>query len=96
MTVFCKNGYVKDSILQEWLREGIIERVPADEEINWGRYLPHRGVLKEGSTTRLRPVFDASAKDKNSVSLNYCLHTGPNLIELVTTALLRFRKNKHK
>ncbi|XP_043496428.1 uncharacterized protein LOC122520404 [Polistes fuscatus] len=83
-----------DTVFNDWLNEGIIERVPIEEEKNWGHYLPHRGVLKEGSTTRLRPVFNASARGKNSVSLNECLHVGHNLIELIPTVLQRFRKGK--
>ncbi|XP_070515344.1 uncharacterized protein [Cardiocondyla obscurior] len=88
------NVYMEyDAVFLEWLAEGIIERVPEEEEQNWGHYLPHRHVLKEGSTTKIRPVFDASAKEHASPSLNDCLHKGPNLIELITAILLRFREN---
>lgn len=83
-----------DAVLDDWLQEGIIEYVPKEEEDQWGRYLPHRHVLKENSTTKLRPVFDGSAKDKSSPSLNECLERGPNLIEMVTPNLLRFRQGK--
>ena len=83
-----------DNILMEWLEEGIIERVPTEEEDNWGHYLPHRHVVKEGSTTRVRPVFDASAKERQSPCLNECVEKGPNLIELITSNLLRFREGK--
>ena len=83
-----------DAIFKEWLAEGIIERVPTEEQNNWGHYLPHRHVVKEGSTTRIRPVFDASAKERHSPSLNECVEKGPNLIELITSNLLRFRKGK--
>ncbi|XP_024885287.1 uncharacterized protein LOC112463247 [Temnothorax curvispinosus] len=83
-----------DAVFGEWLAEGIIERVPVQEENDWGYYLPHRHVVKEGSTTRIRPVFDASAKERTSPSLNECLHKGPNLIELIASILLRFRENK--
>ncbi|GFQ92802.1 DUF1758 domain-containing protein [Trichonephila clavata] len=58
------------------------------------RYLPHRAVFKESSlTTKIRPVFDASAKDENSISLNQCLATGPNYIERIPSILNKFRKN---
>lgn len=36
-----------------------------------GHYLTHRLTIKENSTTRIRPVFDAS-KQKGSSSLNDC------------------------
>lgn len=83
-----------DAVLNEWLTEGIIERVPVQEEKDLDYYLPHRYIVKEGSTTRIRPVFDASAKERASPSLNECLHKGPNLIELIAVIFLRFRENK--
>ncbi|KAF2888439.1 hypothetical protein ILUMI_17734, partial [Ignelater luminosus] len=64
-----------DQVFMKWFKEGIIEKVTVEEENLWGHYRPHRHVLKENSTTRLRPVFDASAKSKNGVSLNQCLET---------------------
>ncbi|GFY53694.1 DUF1758 domain-containing protein [Trichonephila inaurata madagascariensis] len=58
-------------------------------------YLPHRAVFKESSlTTKIRPVFDASAKDENFISLNQCLATGPNYIEMIPSILNKFRKNR--
>ena len=42
-------------------------------------------------TTKIRPVFDASARAANVPSLNLCLETGPNLIELIPSILQRFR-----
>ncbi|XP_044744753.1 uncharacterized protein LOC123306696 [Coccinella septempunctata] len=80
-----------DGIFREWLHEGIIEQVPAQEMDNWGVYLPHRPVFKEEATTKTRPIFDASA---GSPSLNSCLERGPNLIEEVVDILLRFREGK--
>lgn len=83
-----------DRVFNEWLAKGIIEVVTANEINNEAHYLPHRGVVKEGSTTPLRPVFDASAKCKDFPSLNECLEKGPNLIELVSAILLRFRREE--
>ncbi|XP_018394550.1 PREDICTED: uncharacterized protein LOC108773288 [Cyphomyrmex costatus] len=85
--------YEYNAVFDEWMAEGIIEEVPAEEAHNWGHYLPHRHVVKEKSTTRIRPVFDASAKDKSFPSLNQCLEKGPNFIELIVSLLLRFRKD---
>ncbi|XP_050315273.1 uncharacterized protein LOC126749610, partial [Anthonomus grandis grandis] len=81
------------TIFQEWLQEGVIELVP-DSDDNLGHYLPHRPVIKSSSncTTKIRPVFDASAKVKGKVSLNQCLEKGPNLIELIPEILTRFRR----
>ena len=58
-------------------------------------YLPHRPVVREDSiTTKVRPVFDASAKGYNGVSLNDCLETGPNLLPNLLGLLTRFRRWK--
>ena len=82
-----------DRVLIEWHNDDIIELVPQEEEAEFfSHYLPHRHVVKPESTTKIRPVFDASASEKGFPSLNQCLEKGPNLIELVTTSLLRFRE----
>ncbi|GBM36320.1 hypothetical protein AVEN_163254-1 [Araneus ventricosus] len=81
-------------VFNEWKREGIIEVVPKREIDLPCHYLPHRHVVKENSTTRIRPVFDASAKQKGSPSLNDCLEKGLNLIELIPSILHRFRMNR--
>ncbi|CAL1273140.1 unnamed protein product [Larinioides sclopetarius] len=49
-----------DSVLKSWEEEKIIEEVLEDGREGRCHYLPHRGVFKEGSTTQLRPVFDAA------------------------------------
>ncbi|XP_047538689.1 uncharacterized protein LOC125072207, partial [Vanessa atalanta] len=55
-------------------------------------YIPHHCVIKESSsTTKLRVVFDGSAKSGNGVSLNECLLVGPKLQKDIETILLRFR-----
>ena len=55
-------------------KEGVIEEVPMEEKLADSHpvfYLTHRPVVKESSTTtKVRPVFDASAKGFNGVSLN--------------------------
>ncbi|GFY36056.1 integrase catalytic domain-containing protein [Trichonephila clavipes] len=55
-------------------------------------YLPHFGVVREQSeTTKLRVVFDASAKTDSNLSLNDILHTGPKLQNALFNILLKFR-----
>ncbi|XP_025997854.2 uncharacterized protein LOC113006136 [Solenopsis invicta] len=55
-------------------------------------YLPHHGVLKESSSsTKLRVVFDASAKNNRGVSLNDALLVGPVLQDNLIDIVLRFR-----
>lgn len=53
-------------------------------------YLPHKEVVKEDrATTKLRIVYDASAKSRNEPSLNDCLLPGPALTPLIFDILLR-------
>lgn len=55
-------------------------------------YLPHHGVIKEtNSSTKLRVVFDASAKNNRGVSLNDALLTGPVLQDNLIDIILHFR-----
>jgi len=84
-----------DKVIKEQLARGIIERVndvntPAPKALH---YLPHHAIVRqERETTKIRVVYDGSAKDKGeSLSLNDCLHTGPNYIPLLFDVLVRFR-----
>jgi hypothetical protein len=65
---FAKNPELKleySKFIQEYLQ--LVKNLPDKNSI----YLPHHAVLKESSTTtRLRVVFDASAKTTNNRSLN--------------------------
>ena len=78
---------------------GVIEEVPADQvRVLTGGfvyYMPHRPVVKEFSiSTKVRPVFNASAKGHNNVSLSNCLETGSSLIPDLLGILKRFRRWK--
>lgn len=73
----------------------MIEVVQGTEKENYSHYFPHRSVVKESNaTTRSRPVVDAFAKEKRNPSLNHCLESRPNLIELIPSVILRFRQEK--
>ena len=55
-------------------------------------YLPMHAVRKEQSTTtKLRIVFDASAKSATGVSLNDLLLVGPTIHSPLIDVLIRFR-----
>ena len=55
--------------------------------------MPHHPVVREhSSSTKVRPVFDASAKGVNELSLNDCVESGPSLILSLLEILLRFRR----
>ena len=67
------------NVFNDWLNEGIIMRIP--DSGNNGHFSPHRAVIRQHATTPVRPVFDASTKERFSHSLKDCLPKGPNLIE---------------
>ncbi|UYV60356.1 hypothetical protein LAZ67_1000938 [Cordylochernes scorpioides] len=85
-----------DEVFRSWFRENLIEEVDREDIRPTGHYLPHRPIYKvQSQTTPIRPVYDASCKSsKRSLSLNECLETGPNLIELLPEILIRFREKK--
>ena len=58
-------------------------------------YMPMHSVIKESSTTtKLRVVFDASAKSSIGISLNDTLQVGPTIYPSLTDILIRFRSFK--
>lgn len=59
-------------------------------------YLPHHAVLKESSTTtKVRVVFDASAKSTSNLSLNDIQCVGPTIQSDLFSILLRFRQHAY-
>ena len=87
-----------DKIFQSYQKDGIIEIVDESEimtEPGAVHYLPHRPVVRQDKeTTKVRAVFDASAKVSDGPSLNECLYPGPNLLSKIFDILLRFRTNR--
>jgi len=84
------------SVIQDQLRKGIVEMVEESHISESGRvhYLPHHAVIrKDKTTTKVRVVYDASAKG-GGPSLNECLHTGPKFEQRILGVLLRFRTYK--
>ena len=54
-------------------------------------YLPHRQVVRnDRNTTKIRIVFDGSAKEKGGKSINELLYTGPCLLTKIYDILIRF------
>ena len=82
--------------MKDQLEYGIIEKVEQNKKDGICHYLPHHAVVKpDHSTTKLRIVYDASAKTKlDHKSLNECLHRGPVLLHDLCGTLLRFRNHK--
>ena len=79
--------------INEYLTLQHMEKVVSDENnSNPTYYLPHHAVFKESSTTtKIRVVFDASAKSSSGLSLNDLLYTGPRVQQELFNILLRFR-----
>ena len=62
----------------------------------FGCYLPHHAVIRETSeTTKLRVVFDASAKTSTGVSFNDIQHVGPVVQDDLFSILLRYRQHQY-
>lgn len=75
---------------------GIIEEISMNSKVEYVNYLPHKPGIKENSTTKVRPVFDASAGEKSYPFLNQCLEFRTNLMKLIPNILFRFRKQKYR
>ena len=81
-----------DNVIKEQLEQNIIEEVKEPGIIGNVTYLPHKEVIKdEKSSTKLRVVFDASAKSCGNPSLNEILYKGPCLNPQLYDLLLKFR-----
>ena len=83
-----------DEIIREQLDRGIIEKVTSDSlEGPIKHYIPHHPVVTPGkSTTKVRIVYDASAKvRKDETCLNDCLYRGPVMLPDLCGLLIRFR-----
>lgn len=85
-----------NEVIKEQLTSGVIESVTKLERADKVHYIPHLAVVrKEASTTKVRIVYDASAKlGKGGTSLNDCLHVGPSLNPLLFDILVRFREKR--
>ena len=81
-----------DSVIKEQLELGVVVPVGNDESgANRMHYMPHHVVVRQDkATTKLRVVYDASAKSVG-LSLNDCLFVGPSLNMKIFDILLRFR-----
>jgi len=91
-----RKGKVREfnNALAEYQELGHAEEAPGLDPSAPHYYLPVHGVFKDSSTsTKVRPVFDASARTSTGCSLNDTLLQGPNLYPLLTDILLVFRSH---
>ena len=86
------------SVMREYLDLGHAEQVPVEDlkkPPNEVFYFPIHATYKTSSTTtKVRAVFDASAKTTTGVSLNDCLLVGPTVHSPLIDVLLRFRLHR--
>ncbi|XP_060551271.1 uncharacterized protein LOC132712851 [Ruditapes philippinarum] len=86
-----------DNVIEDQKQKGIIEKVDnKTRENGLVHYIPHHAVVTPSkSTTKLRIVYDASAKTKQSdKSLNENLYRGPVMLHNLCGMLMRFRLHK--
>ncbi|XP_076293042.1 uncharacterized protein LOC143215116 [Lasioglossum baleicum] len=77
-------------VMQEYITLEHMSLVTDDSTT--GYYMPHHAVVKVTSTTtKIRVVFDASAKSPKNMSLNDGLMVGPTIQDKRFEHLLRFR-----
>lgn len=90
-----KNPKLKESytkFIDEYKELGHLSEI---DRPKFGNYLPHHCVIREKSeTTKLRVVFDASAKTSSGKSLNDIQAVGPVVQSDLFSILLRFRGHK--
>lgn len=94
---FNKNSSFKDqysSVINEYIDLGHMVKTSSSLSVE-SYYLPHHAVIKESSTTtKMRIVFDASAKASSGESLNDQLLVGPTIQQDLASILLRWRTHR--
>lgn len=82
--------------MEEYIKLGHMRETTEDlrhKQVHF--YLPHHAVVKPSSiTTKVRVVFDASAKSTSGLSLNQVLKCGPTVQKDLFSILIRFRKHQ--
>ena len=94
-----RNQFVEFSaVIQEYFDMQHAEAVPSEDlkkPTSKVFYLPMHAVYKQSSTTtKVRAVFNASAKSSSGVSLNDTLLVGPTIHPPLIDVLLRFRMHR--
>lgn len=90
-----RQEYIK--FMREYEALGYMSKVrDQGDEDYFSFYLPHHAVIKaDSTTTKLRVVFDGSAKSTSGLSLNEVQHLGPTVQDDLFSILLRFRQYKY-
>ncbi|XP_011859104.1 PREDICTED: uncharacterized protein LOC105556616 [Vollenhovia emeryi] len=78
--------------MREYVDLGHMSAVDGGDVASNPIYLPHHGVIRKTSlTTKLRVVFDASARTTSGLSLNDTLLVGSKLQDNIIDIVMRFR-----
>ena len=86
-----------DESIKDQLQKGIIEQVNINSPSSTGKthYLPHHPVItRDKNTTKLRLVYDASAKVNRNPFLNECKYKGLCLLPKIGDVLIRSQSHK--
>lgn len=81
-----------DDFMTEYERLGHMTKIPMPSHDELEYYFPHHAVIKDSSTsTKLRVVFDGSAKTTTGISINDAQYTGVEIQNDLFSIVLRFR-----
>lgn len=85
-------GMEYERVLQEYIDLGHMTEVTTLPQEDKKYYIPHHAVVKpDRLTTKVRVVFDASAKTSTGWSLNECMYTGSKQQRELTDILMNWR-----
>lgn len=88
-----KSAY--QDFMQEYIELGHMQIAPPAADGPNVFFIPHHPIFKPlSTTTKLRVVFDASAKSSNGNSLNDVMAVGPIIQQDLVSILVRFRTGK--
>ena len=87
-----------DVIIQDQLKNGIVEPVnwkvkEDDHLVHYLAHFPH--IRRDRETSKVRIVYDASAKSQGGLSLNELVYCGTNYLRDIVGIILRFRSYKN-
>ncbi|CAI4220347.1 unnamed protein product, partial [Auanema sp. JU1783] len=83
-----------NQIMGDYIKNGIVEKVPNVDNVGRTYYIPHHGVWRHEKPKPLRIVFDASSKARGSPSLNEVIATGSIFINKIHDILIENRFHK--
>lgn len=94
---FARNEQLKSeytTVIHEYLQLGHMKKVEIEDECN-AIYLAHHAVIRQDKeTSRVRVVFDASARGSNGCSLNESMMVGPTIQPDLRSLIFRWRSHK--